>query len=139
MQMSRVNLQELFGASPAGEIPSGRGQGTVVVAPGTRLAGPVATVTRMLMWQGKLFRPASRDLVNLLTPLGRPAVRADVSFGDSWIDGRPCIVLDYSKSSRVARMVRDEIRQIGPHEYLGVVFRGSHQLRVHFLLSFSAA
>lgn len=134
--MSSAGLDELFASSPAGEIPAGRGTGTLVLAPGTRFARPVAAITRVVLWQGKEFRPATHDLVNLVTPFGRRALRAEVRLDESAVDGRPCIVLDYSTSSRVARNVRDEIRQIGPHEYLGVVFRGSRKLDVHFLLRF---
>ncbi|MDP9073049.1 MAG: hypothetical protein M3N98_02545 [Actinomycetota bacterium] len=134
--MSPAGLDELFASSPAGEIPRGRGTGTVVVAPGTRFARPLAAAARILFWQGKVFRPAAHDLVNLLTPFGRTGIRAEVRHDESVLDGRPCIVLDYSTSSRVARHVRDEIRQIGPNQYLGVVMRGSRQLRLHFLLRF---
>jgi len=48
---------------------------------------------------------------------------------DSWYDGKPCIVLDYSKTSIVAHLVRDEIREIAPGVYLGLVFLG----RLHVL------
>jgi hypothetical protein len=40
------------------------------------------------------------------------------------VDGRECIVLDYSKSWLVARWIRDEIREVAPGQYLGVVFVG---------------
>jgi len=137
LEMARAELDALFGSSPAGDIPAGRGTGTVVVASGTPLARPLAAAARLLLWQGKVFRPGTHDLENLLTPFGVRAVRAEVYQGDSVFDGRPCIVLDYSKTSKAAGSIRDEIRQIGPHEYLGLVFRGSRQLGIHFLLSFA--
>lgn len=137
LEMSPADLDELFKSSPSGDIPAGRGTGTVVMAPGTRFTRPLAGVVRSLLWQGKVFRPGTHDLVNLFSPFGRQAIRAEVRQDESLVDGRPCIVLDYSRSSRVAKKVRDEIRQIGPHDYLGVVFRGSRQLQVYFLLNFA--
>lgn len=137
LEMSPAKLDALFASSPAGDIPVGRGAGTVVVAPGSRLARPLAATARLLMWQGKVFRPETHDLQNLLTPFGARGVRADVYHGDSVSDGRPCIVLDYSKTSKVAGQIRDEIRQIGPHEYLGLVFRGPRRMGVYFLLRFA--
>jgi hypothetical protein len=44
-------------------------------------------------------------------------------------------VLDYSKTSLVAKWVRDEIRLIGPNFYLGLVYWDSKRL-IHFCLEF---
>ena len=137
MSMSPAELDELFASSPAGVIPEGRGRGTVLVCPGTVLAGPVAATTRALFWHGKVFRPATHDLVNVLTPFARRAIRAEVGHAESVFDGRPCILLDYSKTSRWARDVRDELRQIGENQYLGVVYRKGRKLGVHFVLTFA--
>ncbi len=136
LDWSSSQLDDLFESSPAGDIPSGRGTGTVIVLPGSRASKPLAAVARVLFWQGKVFRPESHDVKNLLSPLSRPGVRAEVYQGESWFDGRPCVVLDYSTSSRAARQIRDEIRQIGPDHYLGMVFRGARRLNVYFTLQF---
>ena len=137
MKMSPAELDELFAACPAGVIPDGRGNGTVLVFPGTALVRPIAAAMRALFWQGKLFRAATHDLVNLLSPFGRQAIRAEVRDDESVFDGRPCILLDYSTSSRAARDVRDEIRQIGENQYLGLVYRKGRKLRVYFVLTFA--
>jgi hypothetical protein len=135
--MSPAQLNEMFASSPAGTIPVGRGRGTVVVVPGTRFTGPLAAVARGVLWQGKVFRPGTHDLVNLISPFSRQVLRAEVREDRSAFDGRPCIVLDYSRSSKAARKVRDEIRQIGPGEYLGVVYNDGRKLNVFFLLKFA--
>ena len=137
LKMTSTELDELFRSSPAGAIPEGRGAGTVVFRPGTRRSVPSAVAARFLLWQGKEFRPATHDLVNLLTPFGRPGLRADVRHDASLLDGNPCIVLDYAASSRVVRDVRDEMRQIGDRDYLGIVFVKGRQRSVDFLLSFA--
>ena len=65
------------------------------------------------------------------------AIAAAVYKQDSWYDGEPCIVLDYSKTSIVAHMVRDEIREIAPGVYLGLVFWGRRHV-LDFALDFTA-
>ncbi len=75
-------------------------------------------------------------LRNLISPLGIPAIAADIYRAPSWFDGGPCIVLDYSKTSWVARMIRDEIREIGPGLFLGLVYWGRHHI-LDFTLTFS--
>jgi hypothetical protein len=57
----------------------------------------------------------------------------------SRLDGNPCIVLDYSKTSRVAGFVRDEIRQIAPGLYIGLVYVRSRRVPIRFSLEFDAA
>lgn len=136
LEMSPAQLDELFASSPAGDIPAGRGAGTAVAFAGKRAAGPLAAVARILFWQGKQFLPESHDLKNLLTPFSLKGLRADVYVGTSWYDGRPCVVLDYSTGSRIARRVRDEMRQVAPGEYLGVVYVGARRTRVYFFLRF---
>src|SRR5919202_1063174 len=101
---------------PSTGRPAGRGRGTVVAFPGTRAAAPAARLGA-LAWRGKVFRPQSGDLLNLLTPLGIQAIRARVEHGASWVDGGQCVVLDYSRTSRVAGWIRDEIREVAPGLY----------------------
>jgi hypothetical protein len=134
--MSPAAMDELFASSPAGDIPVGRGAGTAVFFAGRRAAKPFAAMARALLWKGKMFRPESHDLQNLLTPFGRPAIRARVYTDASWYDGRPCVVLDYSTTSKAARLIRDEIRQVGANEYLGMVFMRKRRLGVYFFLRF---
>jgi hypothetical protein len=139
LQLSGTDLDDLFRASPAGPLPSGRGAGTAVVAAGTVAARPLAATTRLLAWQGKEFAADHGSLRNLLTPFGVRAVEARVYDDDSWLDGEPCIVLDYSTTSKVARWVRDEIREVAPGLYLGLVFVRSRRLPVRFTLEFAAS
>jgi hypothetical protein len=70
-------------------------------------------------------------------------VRAEVSVGPSWLDDRPCVVLDYSRSSVVAGWIRDEIREVAPGLYLGLVWGvgrlfGGRRLVLRFALDVSA-
>jgi hypothetical protein len=135
---SSDELNALFGERPAGPIPSGIGHGTAILAAGTAAARPLAELAKMLFWQGKVFDGDRHDLLNLLTPFSLRAIRAEVYEEASWIDKKPCIVLDYAKSSLVARSIRDEIRQLDDGTYLGVVFVGKRQLPLYFHLDFAA-
>ena len=116
------SLDTLFRESPAGPIPDGDTRGTVIAWPGTRLAKPLAVLVYLVAWKGKVLDRRAALLRNKITPLGLRLIKARVSYDDSWVDQRECIVLDYSKTSFVARMVRDEIRLVGPGLYLGVVW-----------------
>ncbi len=135
LDMSKAELDDLFHESPAGETPGGDGRGTVVFAPGSRLSEPVARLAYLVAWQGKVFDPGRGELLNKVSPFGVRAIRAKVYKAPSWFDGDESIVLDYSRTSVVAHWIRDEIRNVGPGTYLGIVYlRRARVLR--FVLEF---
>ena len=135
MKMSQPQLDDLFRNSPAGDIPNGEAQGTAIIAPGTDLEGPVAKFIRIFDWKGKVFDAAAGELHNRILLTGLQAIVAKVYKGTSWFDGNECIVLDYSETSIVAHWIRDEIRQIGPGVYLGIVYWDKDKL-IDFALKF---
>jgi hypothetical protein len=122
LKMSQAELDDLFRRSPAGPIPSGPVDGTVLFDPGHPMAEVAAKVAHLLFWKGKIFDPAAGELRNEILPSGVPAIAAKVYPAPSWFDGKDCIVLDYSKTSLVAHWIRDEIRLVAPGLYLGLVF-----------------
>ena len=128
-------LDDIFRAAEAGPIPAGISRGTAIIAPGSGLDGPLALLVRLFWWKGKIFRPETQDLKNRVTPLGIPAIRAQVYHDESWFSPGRAIILDYSKSSFVAQKIRDEIREVGPGVYLGQVYWGKKRL-IHFMLEF---
>ena len=136
MKMSQAELDNLFKASPAGEIPNGDAAGTAIIAPGTQLEETAAKFIHLMVWQGKVFDAAKGELRNKLLPFGVEAVIAKVYKGPSWYDGKECIVLDYSHTSLLAHWIRDEIRQVGDGVYLGIVFWAKKKL-IDFALKFS--
>jgi hypothetical protein len=75
-------------------------------------------------------------LRNEILPFGLKAIIASVYKGPSWLDGKECIVLDYSETSLVASHIRDEIRQIEPGLYLGKVYWDKARL-IDFSLDFN--
>ncbi|KUL53058.1 hypothetical protein ADL22_04560 [Streptomyces sp. NRRL F-4489] len=115
-------LVELFGRSPAGDVPKGPTEGTGIVRwGGGRIARPLARLVRAAVWRGKVFDPDGY-LSNRMTSFDVLAIQAQVYKGPSLMDERECIVIDYSKISLAARGVRDEMRQVGEGLYLGVVW-----------------
>ena len=132
---SREELDNLFRSSPAGRIPSGQARGTAMVAPGSWIDRPLSQLIRALIWKGKVFNPATGDLKNLIGPFGMHLIRAVVYEEGSWFSPGPAIILDYSKTSLVARMIRDEIREIEPGVYLGQVYWGKTRIAL-FMLEF---
>ena len=131
LRMSRAELDDLYRRSPAGTLPSGDTTGTAIVS-GTPLAKVLAAFARLFAWQGKVFDlfagPDKGILLNKVTPLSLTFIVAKVYKGPSWLDGAPTIVIDYSSTSFVARKIRDEIREVEPGLYLGLVWWGKKRL-----------
>jgi hypothetical protein len=134
--MTRPELARLFGSGRAGEVPDGRGRGTVLLGTGGLAAQVAARLSYALAWRGKVVSARTARLLNILTPLQVEAIEAMIYKQDSWYDGAPCIVLDYSKTSLVARRIRDEIREVAPGVYLGIVFWGRRHV-LDFALDFT--
>jgi hypothetical protein len=135
LKMSQSQLDALFTSSEPGEIPDGEATGTAIVAPGTTFSPEIARFISLFAWQGKIFDARKGVLRNKILPFGLSAVIAKIYKADSWLDGKECIVLDYSDTSLVAHWIRDEIREIGPGMYLGKVYWGRQRL-IDFALQF---
>ena len=135
LTMSQSELDTLFTESPVGSIPDGEAEGTAIVAPGTTFSPNLAQFINLFAWQGKVFDAKKGVLKNKILPFGLNAIIAKVYKGSSWLDGKECIVLDYSDTSFVAQWIRDEIRQIEPKLYLGKVYWDKKRL-IDFALKF---
>ncbi len=142
---SAVTLDQLLGMTPAQienvyrqgtavAIPAGRVRGTAILAPGTRRARIVSRSARLL-WQGKVFEAGESTAVNRF--FGIRVVRGQLYEGPSWLDGRPSLVLDYSQTSRIYADNRDEIRQVAPGLFLGLMYNRTTappELQMYFAL-----
>jgi hypothetical protein len=92
------------------------------------------------MWKGKVFDGCG-TMVNRWC-LGLESVPANVYEGCSWLDGNPSLILDYRGRSKVIwRNARDEVRQVCPGLYLGIMYRdkGCTPERVRFFILTSDA
>ena len=135
LNMTTDQLDALFKGSPAGDIPDGDAQGTPLIVTGTKISPEIAELINHFGWQGKTFDAKDGVLVNKVLISGLKAIIAKVYKGPSWVDGKECIVLDYSQTSLLAHRIRDEIRNIGPRLYMGPVFWDKTRL-IHFSLQF---
>ena len=118
LALGRAELDALFAGSEAGPVPDGEYRGTLIAPLSPAFLRGAGTLAGGLVWRGKVF-DAKAGVVNRVLPFGLRAVAAEVRRGPSRLDGRECIVLDYSRSSLVARGVRDELRLVRPGLYLG--------------------
>ena len=138
LAMSRQQLDDLFLTSTAGDIPNGEAEGTAIIASGTVFSPEIAALINIFGWKGKTFDGAHGTLTNRILAFGLNAIVAEVYKAASWFDDKECIVLDYSKTSLVAKHVRDEIREIGPGTYLGLVYWDKDRT-IHFSLQFPSS
>lgn len=101
--------------------PCGPTRGTVLYAEGShprvkaRLQGSV--------WKGKDFY--CDGAVSNRWAGGIKAGGTSVCVGPSWLDSQPCFVMQYPPDARIFANVRDELRRIGPDEWLGRSYDGA--------------
>ncbi len=122
LQMGSHELNQLFADNSPGEVPVGRTDGVTLLFPGTPKNTLLSRLIYLFVWRGKNFYTDGTMLSNRITALELSVIRAKVSLGRSWVDNKDCIVLDYSRTSFLARGVRDEIRLVAPDLYLGVIW-----------------
>src|SRR5262245_50254375 len=95
--------------------PHGPTRGTVLHADGkhprfkARLQG--------ILWKGKTFHDDGTFTNRWLG--GVEAVSADTRVEPSWLDGQPCLTMQYAPDAPIFGNVRDELRQIAPDVWLG--------------------
>src|ERR1700712_4352880 len=130
-------LDALFSSGTVSTIPNGEANGTALVAPGTTFTHEIASLVNIFAWQGKTFDAEHGTLTNRISAFGVNAIVAQVYNAPSLFDHKECIVLDYSKTSLVAKHIRDEIREISPNLFLGLVYWDTKRA-VHFALEFPA-
>ena len=78
------------------------------------------------IWKGKFFMKIDSEIrgANILTDFKIPAFPFKVEESISFLDGKPCFVLNYRVFPNPFPVVfiRDELRKIGERLYLGVMF-----------------
>ena len=134
VRMSGPQLDALYAAGTVPPIPDGRVRGRAIYYPGTRWAVPISAGARVV-WQGKVFDAANARAVNRF--FGVRSVPGRLYQGTSWRDGAPALILDYQDTSRIYRNNRDEIRQVGPGLYLGLMYERTSPeptLKMYFAL-----
>lgn len=128
MSLTREQLDDVYRSATPGPMPTGDTRGTAIVT-GALLPRTLARLAKLLAWQGKVFDMFANDgeagvLINKITPLSLSFIVAKVYRDVSWLDQKDTIVIDYSSTSFLAKVIRDEIRQVEPGLYLGKVWWG---------------
>ncbi len=132
--MGPAEIEAVYRGGTAVAIPAGSIRGGALLSPGARRARMMSRGARVV-WQGKVFEPAGDRAVNRF--FGIRIVKAQVYQGASWLDGRPALILDYTQTSRIYARYRDEIRQVAPGLYLGLMHDATTNppdLRMYFTL-----
>lgn len=111
-------LEGLYRQSAATAIPAGPIRGTALLRPGDPGAAGRAKLAR-LAWQGKVFRSDSTAVNRFF---GLRTIQARVYLGPSRLDGGPSLILDYHETSKLYARYRDEIRQVAPGVWLGLMY-----------------
>jgi hypothetical protein len=116
LRMSECELIQVYKCGVPGMPPCGYTPGTIIFQPGSPFTVPISRILGMTAWQGK-YIPGDGTMVNRM--FGLPAIKAAVTSGESFIDGRPSVVFDYHDTSLVWMHYRDEVREVSPGVYLG--------------------
>jgi hypothetical protein len=119
LRMSPAEIETVYRQGTATVIPPGRVRGTALMATGTRRA-PILSRGSRLVWQGKVIDPDQATAVNRF--FGVKMIRGQLYQGPSWLDGAPALILDYRQTSRIYARNRDEIRQVAPGLFLGLMY-----------------
>jgi hypothetical protein len=119
LALNQVQIESIYRQGTVAGLPAGRVRGTAILSPGTSRARLLSRGAR-LVWQGKIIDPADASAVNRF--FGLKMIRAQVYQGQSWLDGGPSLILDYSQTSKIYAANRDEIRLVAPGLYLGLMY-----------------
>lgn len=144
-QMNQAELNRVYEESEAGPIPDGEAKGTKLVFP----ESPAYESAKQqeeggIIWEGKVFYCSNpegpgrvKNNVN-----GQLMFEAEAYYGTSSLDGKECIILDYSKAPEFQSMrVMDEVRRVSENLYLGCMYRveengDTGEFLLNFILDF---
>ena len=114
-------LHALYRAASPGRAPAGACRGRAIYSRDQPFAKLKSSAAKAV-WIGKDFDPDQGMLVNRWR-FGR-AVKAKVYPAESYLDGGPTLVMDYRGTSPLIwKNVRDELREVAPGLYLGIMFK----------------
>jgi hypothetical protein len=130
--LAPYELERLFCQASCADCPVGCCRGRVLYlcdAKHPRLQARMAGA----VWKGKCF---AEDGTFVNQWAGFRAIHSEAGGGESWLDGGPCLVMEYAPGTPLFANSRDEVRQIAPGLYLGLMWdREPHpRLRGYFAL-----
>lgn len=123
VRLNDFALKDIYAKGTADNgLPEGDYDGTLVFMAGTPLA-PLFAVLLSFIWSGKICDSAADKLINKWGPFGTiQAIPATICVAPSWSSsGGNCVEVNYSTRGPF-RFVRDEIRNVAPGLYLGLMY-----------------
>jgi len=114
-KMSRCDLDAVFAGGRAEGLPIGAGRGHILWVAGARYPKLRANLQESV-WKGKVFHADGRFENQWV---GTRAIKSRAALGESWLDGGPCVVLEYPAGTPVFSNARDELREVAPGVWLG--------------------
>lgn len=117
-KLSRCELDALFAAADMGPIPCGDLDGCVLCL-ADRFAR-LKVFSSNLVWRGKYLD--GDNYVSNRWIGHRRRIGACYITGPSWVDGRPALIVEYAPGTPIFANVRDELREVAPGVYLGIMF-----------------
>lgn len=118
MRMKECELVQIYKGGIPRVPPCGYIPGTVIFKPGTSLTAPTSQFMKAVAWQGKWV---AGDGIMTNKMFGLPAIKAQAGMGESWLDGGPSATFDYQNTSFVWSQYRDELREVSPGVWLGIM------------------
>jgi hypothetical protein len=118
MRMKECELVQIYRNGIPRIPPCGYFPGTVIFKPGTAITAPTSQFMKAVAWQGK-YIPGNGTMVNKM--FGMPSIKAAIGSGESWLDGGPSAIFDYQNTSFVWSQYRDELREVSPGVWLGIM------------------
>jgi hypothetical protein len=130
--MGEGELDALFASATAGEVVPGKYRGRILMRTDSKRPRLRARLEGTI-WKGKEFY-CDGSLVNRWPLIKAGKTRAGL--GQSWYDGLPCAVVEYTSSNPMFRNTRDELRELAPGLYLARFYerRQCPHLKGYFVL-----
>jgi hypothetical protein len=123
--LNECELECLYAQAQAAPPLVGYARGRVLFLAGGRFPHARARVFG-LVWKGKHFDEAGCFINQWV---GFRAIQSRAAYGESWYDGKPCLLLEYPAGTPLFADLRDEVRQVGPGLYLIRAYQRSPQPR----------
>ena len=132
--LSPDQLEAMFREGKADAIPVGACKGKILNDLKAKMPR-LKIASRQAVWKGKVFYP---DGTAINQWAGFKAIKGHLALSPSWLDGKPCLVLEYEQGTPVFGNTRDELREVAPGVWLGRYYAKCPcgELEGYFVLTF---
>ena len=118
-KMNSHQLEELYRNGKVFEPSDGYLKGKAFPKP-DKLGHQLRSEAIGLVWKGKNIYTKEAIMLNQVGK--KQKVAASISKEESWLDGKPSVIFDYASGPKWAQKARDEVREIAPGLYLGIMY-----------------